>query len=238
VTVPGLTDLEARIGHRFADRGLLVRALTHSSFANEASGAEGAVAHNERLEFLGDAVLDLAVTQLLLERLPGAPEGVLSQARAAVVSERSLAAGARGLGLGSYLRLGRGEERTGGREKPSILADAYEALLGAVYLDAGWPAALALVRAHLGGSIELAVGGQAEPDYKTRLQERVQQRFRTPPRYVLSAAEGPDHARTFEVEVTLGGAVIGRGRGASKKEAEQRAAAEALAALARQETEG
>ncbi len=227
-----LAALEARIGHRFADAGLLARALTHRSFANEQGGGETPGSHNERLEFLGDAVLDLAVTHLLLERLPEAAEGELSRLRAAVVSERALAALARRLDLGRHLRLGRGEERTGGRDKPSILADAFEALVGAVYLDAGWPAAFALVRAHLQGPIDLAARGEAEPDYKTRLQELVQQRFRIAPRYSLLSAEGPDHARTFEVELALGDTVVGRGRGASKKEAEQRAAAEALVALA------
>lgn len=228
-----LERLEARLGHRFADRSLLVTALTHSSYANEQPRSAGPVADNERLEFLGDAVLHLAVAVCVVERLPDAPEGRLSTARAAVVGERGLVEAARVLGLGEALRLGRGEERTGGREKPSVLAGAYEALLGAVFADAGWDEALRVVRERLGPAVDRAASGLAEPDHKTRLQEVAQRRGGPAPRYVLARAAGPDHARTFEVEVAVGETVLGRGRGPSKKEAEQRAAEAALASLER-----
>ncbi len=226
-----LDRLEAGLGYRFEDRVRLETAVTHRSYAQEhASGGEP-LPYNERIEFLGDAVVDLVVAQCLVERLPEAAEGRLSTLRAAVVSERSLAAAARALGLGDALRLGRGEERSGGREKPSILADAYEALVGAVFLDGGWSAALALVRGHLAAALDAAVAGRAETDHKTRLQELLHQRGAAAPVYALTAASGPDHARTFDVEVAIEGEVLGRGRGRSKKEAEQRAAAWALAAL-------
>jgi ribonuclease-3 len=226
--VTPLEQVEAAAGHTFGDRSLLTDALTHRSYARERATP---VARNERLEFLGDAVLYLVVAGLLLERLPQAPEGRLTTLRAAVVNERSLAAVARALGLGHALRLGRGEERSGGRDKDSILAGAYEALVGAVFLDGGWAEAADRVRDHLAGPLDEAIAGRTEADHKTRLQELVQARGAPVPRYALTATEGPDHARTFHVEVSVGGAVVGRGRGRSKKEAEQRAAAEAVAGL-------
>lgn len=226
-----LDALQGRLGYRFRDPGHLETALTHRSYAAERTAAADPRAYNERLEFLGDAVLDLAVSEWLVERLPDAPEGRLSVLRAAVVNERSLAAAARAIGLGEALRLGRGEERTSGREKASILADAYEALLGGVFLDGGWPAAAPLVRAQLAGALADAEAGRLAADHKTRLQELVHQRGDPPPAYALVATAGPDHAPTFDVEVSVAGEVLGRGQGASKKEAEQRAAAAALAAL-------
>lgn len=224
--------LQVRLGYVFGHPSHLETALTHRSYAQEQAARDEPQPYNERLEFLGDAVVDLAVTQCLVERLPDAPEGRLSTLRASVVNERSLAAAARALRLGEALRLGRGEERSGGREKASILADAYEALMGAVFLDGGWPTAFALVRAHLEEALEAAVAGRIEADHKTRLQELAHQRGDAPPVYALAGLAGPDHARTFQVEVSVGGQVLGRGRGHSKKEAEQRAAAEALTALA------
>ncbi|HEX7126653.1 MAG TPA: ribonuclease III [Thermodesulfobacteriota bacterium] len=224
--------LGERLGHAFARAALLETALTHRSYAEERAARGEPTADNERLEFLGDAVVDLAVSRMLIVRLPDAPEGRLSTLRAAVVNERSLAAAARALGVGEALRLGRGEERSGGRDKPSILADTFEALVGAVFLDGGWDAASALVEAHLAGALEDALAGRIDADHKTRLQELQHQRGGPAPVYTLAAASGPDHARVFDVEVAIGGEVLGRGRGSTKKEAEQQAAAAALAALA------
>ncbi|HEY8368177.1 MAG TPA: putative dsRNA-binding protein, partial [Thermodesulfobacteriota bacterium] len=150
----------------------------------------------------------------------------------------SLATAARALGIGEALRLGRGEERSGGREKPSILADAFEALVGAVFLDGGWDAASALVETHLAGAVEDALAGRIDADHKTQLQELQQKRGGPAPVYTLAAVSGPDHARIFDVEVAIGGAVLGRGRGSSKKEAEQQAAAAALAVLADAASDG
>jgi ribonuclease-3 len=221
--------LEARLGVELQDRAAALQALTHSSFVNENSAA--GVQDNERLEFLGDAVLDLAVSHLLMQSLPGAREGELSRLRAAVVREEVLAQAARTARLGELLRLGRGEERSGGREKPSLLADALEAVVGAVYVGGGYAAALALVERLLGGAIAGAAAGALE-DHKTRLQELAQARFRETPLYRVTSEKGPEHDKTFEVEVVVGGEVRGRGRGRNKKEAEQAAAGEALERLA------
>ncbi len=228
----GPEALLGRIGYAFRDLGNLETALTHRSHAEERAARGEPEAYNERLELLGDAVVDLAVTQMLLVRLPDAAEGRLSTLRAAVVNERSLAAAARALSIGEALRLGRGEERSGGREKPSILADAYEALIGAVFLDGGWAPASALVERHLAAALEDALAGRTRADHKTRLQELLHRRGRPAPVYTLTGASGPDHARVFDIEVAIGGEVAGRGRGSSKKEAEQQAAADALAAFA------
>lgn len=212
--------LEERLGHRFADPALRDAALTHRSFANEAPAP---CPHNERLEFLGDAVVDLVATDLLMRRLPEADEGALSQARAAVVSEHALARVAEALGLGAELRLGRGEDQTGGRRKPSLLADAIEAIVGAVYLDAGFDAARGVVERLLAKPCaEAALSAGADP--KTRLQELAQARLHEAPRYGVVGEEGPDHEKTFEVAVIVGGEELARARGRSKKEAEQRAA--------------
>ena len=203
-------------------------ALTHKSYVNEHRD-EGA--DNERLEFLGDAVVDLAVSHRLMERFPGADEGELSKLRALLVNEESLARVARQLGLGDLLRMGRGEEMTGGRDKSSVLADALEAVIGAVYLSTGLPGALTVVDRLFGNLLQGVAEGKSGEDWKTRLQELVQTRHRQSPRYRVVSEEGPDHSKTFEVEVTVGTELFARARGRSKKEAEQAAARQTLTML-------
>ena len=225
-----VSTLEERTGVAFRAPLTARAAVTHRSFVNEHPG-EG-LEDNERLEFLGDAVIDLAISHRLMERFPAASEGELSKMRAAVVDEPGLAGLARALELGSLLRLGRGEELTGGREKPSLLADAMEAVVAAVYLEGGLPAVLGLVDRYLGEVFDRASAGTLDRDYKTQLQEVAQGRFRLAPRYRVVAELGPDHAKRFDVEVELRGEVVGRATGRSKKDAEQAAARQALEALA------
>jgi ribonuclease-3 len=220
-----LGALEERLGHRFRERALLRRALTHPSFAHE----EGApTQHYERLEFLGDAVLDLVVSEMLMERSPEADEGLLSRARAAAVNRQALAARARALQLDAVVRLGEGERRSGGQEKPSILADVFEAVIGAVYLDGGLEPVRALIEKL---PPELAELEGPERDPKSRLGEALQARGEAPPRYEVRGERGPDHAKEFEVAVLIGDRVAATAVGRSKREAEQAAAAEALATL-------
>jgi ribonuclease-3 len=218
--------LEARLDCRFDDKERAVAALTHKSFVNENRG-RGAL-DNERLEFLGDAVIDLAVSHRLMELCPAASEGQLSRLRAALVSEEGLARVARSLRLGELLQLGRGEEITGGREKSSLLADALEAVVAAVYLQGGMAAVLGVVDRLFGTALERARDGDLDHDFKTELQETAQAVLKASPRYRVVREEGPDHAKTFEVEVTVGGEAQGRGTGRSKKDAEQAAAHAAL----------
>jgi ribonuclease-3 len=224
----GLDELETRLAYHFGDRELLTTALTHTSWINEAS-APGRV-DNERLEFLGDAVLALVTSDLLMARLPDAPEGELSRARAALVSEGGLSRAAAALDLGRFVWLGRGEEKTGGRSRPSILANALEALVGAVYLDGGLEAARGiaarLFQRDLGD-----VQRHARLDFKSRLQERAQALWQVAPVYEVVGVSGPDHDKRFEVSLTIGGQNWGRAGGRSKKEAEQSAAAAALEAI-------
>lgn len=215
-----------RLDHEFSDRRLLELALTHRSWCAENPGSVS----NERLEFLGDAVLGLAVADHCYRAYAELPEGQLAKVRAEVVSASSLAAMARDLGLGQALRLGRGEVRSGGDDKTSILADAMEAVIGAVYLDGGWPAARALVVRHLGDRVDAAASGPGATDYKTRLQELAAREGSEPPRYEV-AAHGPDHDKRFVAAVIVDDEVRGRGRGTSKKQAEQTAAREAWDAL-------
>lgn len=221
--------LEERIGYRFADVALLRESLTHKSFSNEQPGR--AAAHNERLEFLGDAVLDLVVGHALFVAFSGLAEGELTRIRAEVVREQELAAVGRRLQLGGCLRLGRGEERSGGRDKDSLIADGLEALLGAVFCDGGFDTARSVIAPLFAASIERSLRRKAGVDHKTRLQELLQARHGTPPEYVLIRAEGPDHQRIYTVEVRFDGETIGCGRGRTKKAAEQHAAGEALARL-------
>jgi ribonuclease-3 len=221
----GYERLEAKLGYTFQDTGLLESALTHKSFLNENPHARRS--HNERLEFLGDAVLNLAVGHLLMERFPSLREGELSMTRAQIVSEAGLAEVATDLGVGEWLFLGRGEEQTGGRRKPSLLADATEALIAAVYLDGGFANAFELAR-RLFVPRFAAIDEPGFTDFKTRLQERAQSMKKEPPKYVVTAEYGPDHDKIFEVVVSVGGKVYAKAGGKSKKEAEQRAAAEAL----------
>jgi ribonuclease-3 len=225
-----VTALEQRLGLTLRDRATALAALTHKSFVNEHRTEP--TTDNERLEFLGDAIIDLAVSHRLMERFPGAREGELSKMRAAVVDEQGLAALARALDLGSLLRLGRGEELTGGRRKASLLADAMEAVVAAVYLDAGLPGVLGLVDRFLGEAFARAAAGTLDRDYKTQFQELAQSRLRAAPRYRVAAERGPDHAKLFEVEVDVRGEVLGTGQGRSKKDAEQGAARQALETLA------
>jgi ribonuclease-3 len=200
--------------------------VAHRSWCAETAGASS----NERLEFLGDAVLGLVVTDHLFRSYPGLPEGELAKVRASVVNSEALAEIAAGLRLGEALLLGKGEDSSGGREKPSILADAMEAVIGAVYLDGGWMPAAELVMQLLGERIEEAAAGPGGQDYKTRLQELAARRFDQLPRYEV-VDDGPDHAKRFFAAVSVGGVVRGRGEGRSKKQAEQGAAREAWQAL-------
>lgn len=217
-----MLEIEKIIGYQFNNNTLLFTALTHSSFANE---NKGEVPFNERLEFLGDSVLQLISGEKMYRENPKMPEGDMSKHRAALVCEDALASYAKEIRLGDYLNLGRGEEQSGGRERPSILADAFEALIGAIYLDGGLGPAKKFVlkfldKAHLNLK-----------DYKTLLQEIIQQNPGEKVVYVLAGESGPDHNKSFEVEVHLNSNVIGRGKGRSKKRAEQAAAKEALALM-------
>ncbi len=221
--------LEKRLGMRLADRQAAQAALTHKSYVNE-HRAEG-IADNERLEFLGDAVIDLAVSHRLMERFPEAREGTLSKLRASIVNEQGLAAVAGRIGLGELLLLGRGEEMTGGREKPSVLADALEAVVAAIYLGGGLQESLAFVDRFLGEALAQLADSGVDRDYKTQVQELAQGRLKATPRYRVLEEHGPDHAKTFVVEVAVAGKVYGRGEGRSKKDAEQLAARSALEAL-------
>ncbi|MBI4817169.1 MAG: ribonuclease III [Deltaproteobacteria bacterium] len=208
--------LAEALGHTFADQSLLKVALTHRSYVNEASGVD-----NERLEFLGDAVIDLVVSGELMRRQPEAREGSLSRMRAAVVNEAGLARVAERAGIGEALRLGRGEEASGGRERPSILADAFEAVIAAVFLDAGFDRAREVLLALIDFPDE---SERPRGDPKTELQEKIQARIHRPPTYRVVEETGPDHQKEFTVEIVLGERVLARGSGRTKKEAEQRAA--------------
>ena len=222
-----MTKLEEEIGYTFRDSVLLRTALTHSSYANESSGS---AVCNERLEFLGDSILGVTVADELYRRFPNMPEGRMTRLRAELVCEQSLYQVATSISLGSYVRLGKGMERNGGRQRPSILADAVEALIAAIYLDSGMDAASAFIHERL-----LSQLGEAEPlyynDCKTALQELVQQESGRILSYELVDEQGPDHNKTFYVRVLLNGSPIGEGVGHSKKEAEQAAAGEALKEL-------
>jgi ribonuclease-3 len=225
--VSGETEVfSARLGHVFRAPALLQLALTHRSWCAEHLGEES----NERLEFLGDSVLGLAVTDHLFAAYPGVTEGQLAKVRAAVVSAPALAAIAQDLELGAHIRLGRGEELSGGRGKQSILADAAEAVIGAVYVDAGWDAARALVLRLAGDRIAVAAVGPGGEDFKTQLQEFVAHRFDAAPAYVITE-EGPDHGKRFFATVYIEGEAFGRGSGTSKKQAEQDAARVAWRAI-------
>lgn len=216
---------EDRLGYHFTSRELLEKALVHKSFANEKLGDPAA--SNERLEFLGDAVLDLVVAKYLFNLYPQLPEGELSRVRSELVSAPALAAMARALDLGDHLHLGRGEEHSGGRDKDNILADAIEAVFGAVFLDSDLNEADRVIIALLDD--EAVADAQRESnDYKTRLQEVVQARYGVGPEYILCSQSGPDHDRVYQVQVECGGHELGRGSGKSKKAAQQHAARMAL----------
>lgn len=229
-----LLSLEERIGYRFKDPALLARALVHSSFAFE-HPAVGQ--HNETLEFLGDSVLDLTLGSILIARFPELREGKLTRIRAALVNEGCLADMARQIRLGDHLLLGRGEESSGGRDKPSILSCAYEALLGAIHLDGGYGIALDFVRRWFAGHLETQREELLQNDAKSALQELLQELHNEGPVYTLCGEEGPAHARLFTVCATFRGVELGRGQASSKKEAEQKAARAALVQLHRNHPE-
>jgi ribonuclease-3 len=225
--------LEDRIGYRFRDVGLLEHGLTHRSRAHE--DASGGVIDNESLEFLGDAVLGFVIADMLFQRFPTHSEGYKSKVKAGIVSAASLARLAGDIDLGRYVLLGRGEEKTGGRHKHAILADSYEALIAAIYLDGGVDSARKFILSHFGplvaGAGDRAADASFTEDWKSALQERLQADGRGLPNYRLAGSEGPDHRKRFEIEVVVGGVVAGRASGRSKKDAEQQAARAALAAL-------
>ena len=225
------SGLESAIGYEFKNQELIHEALSHSSYANEKKKQRQS---NERLEFLGDSVLSVVVSQYLFEHYPELPEGELTRIRAALVCEKSLHKFALKIHLGDYLLLGKGEEHTGGRERPSILADAFEAVIAAVYLDGGLEAA----RTHILHFIPKNIPEKRSMlfgDYKTALQEVIQKNPEEKVDYKLIEESGPDHSKTFVVEVCLNSNVIGKGIGKSKKEAEQMAAQEALALMGYEE---
>ncbi len=217
-----IKELQEKLGYTFNDEAILIRALSHSSYVNENHSAGDS---NERLEFLGDSVLGLITAENFFKNYKKLPEGELTKLRAATVCEKSLAGFARQLELGKYLLLGKGEILTGGRERPSIQADAFEAIIAAIYLDGGMEAARNFVLKYIEEAIRQQ---QSIRDYKTMLQEVVQRNPGELIEYVLTGETGPDHDKRFEVEVHLNSNVIGRGIGRSKKKAEQEAAREAL----------
>ncbi|MCF2595225.1 ribonuclease III [Pseudoflavonifractor phocaeensis] len=221
-----MKTLEEKLGYTFQNQKLLENALTHSSCANE---SRGRLSSNERLEFLGDSILGMVVADHLYRNHPDLPEGELTRTRAALVCEESLVEVAQELGLGEYLRLGKGEEAGGGRQRPSIRADAVEAVLAAVYLDGGIGSARKIIQKYI---LSREVAGLTKPhDYKTALQELVQRESGQVLRYRLTGEEGPDHNKRFFVAVELNGNCVGSGTGRSKKEAEQMAAKAAIEAL-------
>lgn len=236
--------LEERLGYRFSTAELLERALTHSSAVPEmrtASLEEGGAAElprdNERLEFLGDAVLELLTSEYLLASFPEWSEGQLSKSRARIVNASALEAAARRLRLGEHLRIGRGEEKTGGREKQTLLADAFEAVVAAVYLDGGLGAVREMLRSVLfDQALEERGDRISESDRKSALQELLQGQGRAPAEYRLAGESGPDHQKVFHIEVWIDGVCMATGEGSTKKEAEQRAARSALELLERAET--
>lgn len=221
-----LLALAQRLGVTFHDIGLLHTALVHTSYANE---AQGRVAHNERLEFLGDAVLELASSTYLYTHFPRLPEGELTKTRASIVCSAALAKIAARLGLGEYLLLGHGEEMSGGRVRTTNLEDAFEAVLGAIYLDQGWEAARDYALRQLAPEFDQVRHGENLQDYKTLLQELVQKTPGSTIAYELLEATGPDHAKHYRYAVVINGKTCGEGEGSSKKEAEQQAARMALA---------
>ena len=222
-----IKDLETAIGYRFRNIQLLQNAMTHSSYANERW--HNSLLSNERLEFLGDSVLGMLVAEYLYKTFPDRPEGELTRMRADMVCEHTLATVANKIGLGAHLLLGHGEERLGGRSRESILADATESVIAACFLDGGLAAAEQFVKRYI--LVEVPVSRPNNMDYKTALQELVQQKKNQVLSYVLVGQSGPDHDKQFDVEVSLNGTVVGSGSGRSKKRAEQMAAKAAMEKL-------
>lgn len=220
--MPDFSLLEQRLGLSFSNIGLLVEALTHRSYLNE--HREYAGNHNERLEFLGDAVLELASTDFLFKKFPAKPEGDLTSYRAALVNTVSLAESAQALGVGEFLLLSKGESRDTGRARDVILADAFEAIIGAIYLDAGYAPAEAFIMKNLCAKIDDIIAKRSYQDAKSRFQEIAQEKRSITPNYETLSEVGPDHAKIFTVGVFIGDKEIARGEGQSKQEAEQKAA--------------
>jgi ribonuclease-3 len=232
--MPGdLGALEAAIGHVFRDQELLQRALTHKSRVHEQPGETPSTRDNEQLEFLGDAILGFVVSACLVRRFPSAPEGRLSKLKAHLVSATRLHEVAQSLALGDFLFLGRGEEMSGGRAKKALLSDAMEALIAAIYLDGGLETARAFIETHVVGSFAVAEGSVdgAVADYKSALQEMAQALKLPPPRYYIVGEHGPEHSKTFTVEVRVGKEWVGQAQGLSKKAAGQKAAESILQQL-------
>lgn len=226
-----IAEFEKKIGYTFQDKALLVHALSHTSYTNE-HGMEKQ-ASNERLEFLGDAIVDMVVSDYLYRHNDTEPEGTLTKWRASVVCEASFAHIAAGMDYGSYLLLGKGEEATGGRSRSSVLADAFEAVIAAMYLDSDIETVSAWIIRHLQEELTLAMQGKMAKDYKTLLQELVQKGERGKVSYVITDEKGPDHAKTFCVDVLVDGERVASGSGTSKKDAEQAAAGAAIKALSK-----
>jgi ribonuclease-3 len=220
--MPNFSQLEQLLNHSFTTPDLLIEALTHRSYLNE--HREYAGSHNERLEFLGDAVLELVATDFLFKKFPAKPEGELTSYRAALVNTVSLAESAQALGVGEYLLLSKGEAKDTGRARDVILADAFEAIIGAIYLDAGYPAAEVFIQKNLCSKIDTIIAKRSYQDAKSQFQEIAQEKKGTTPSYETLFEVGPDHAKVFTVGVFIGDKEIARGEGVSKQEAEQRAA--------------
>ena len=223
-----LSELEAGLGYTFRDKSILENALTHSSYANE--NRERGLHDNERLEFLGDSILGLMTAEFLFNHEPSLPEGRMTRLRAELVCEASLHRVALKLDLGRYMRLGRGEEHTGGRQRPSILADMVEAIIAAMYLDSGMEECRRFVNEMILKDAEIS-DAHRTADYKTQLQELVQRKSDQHISYTMTGESGPDHNKSFTFSVSINGAVAGQGSGRTKKEAEQMAAKQALEAL-------
>ena len=224
--MPDFSSLSQKLGVSFRDLGLLTEALTHRSYLNEHRDYTGS--HNERLEFLGDAVLELAATDFLFKKFPAKPEGELTAYRAALVNTVSLAESAQALGINDYLLLSKGESKDTGRARDVILADAFEAIIGAIYLDSGYEAAEAFIAKNLYGKIDEVIAKRSYQDAKSRFQELAQEKRGVTPNYETLSEVGPDHNKRFTVGVFIGASEIARGEGQSKQEAEQAAAVAGL----------
>lgn len=221
-----LNELEKKIGYSFKEVKLLEEALTHSSYSNERR--KEARRNNERLEFLGDSVLGIVISDYLFKNFQDMPEGELTKVRSKIVCETTLGECSRSIGLGQYMFFGKGEEMTGGRDRTSILADAYEALIASIYMDGGLEASRMFILTHMKKKISDAIAGKVFLDYKTHLQELVQVNKSNKIKYEIIGEEGPDHCKIFHTQVSLNELVIGTGVGRSKKESEQEAAKMAL----------
>ncbi len=219
-------ELEIQIGYEFSDDELIFEALTHSSYANEIKNKD--IRNNERLEFLGDSVLSLVISEYIFKTFPEITEGKLTKIRSKIVCEATLAQCAKDIKLGNYLKFGKGEEMTGGRKRVSILADAFEALIAAIYLDGGYESVKLFILNHMKKYVEDSVNGKVFLDYKTHFQELVQNDKNNKINYEIFKEEGPDHRKVFFANVLVNDLIVGTGSGKSKKEAEQEAAKDAL----------